>query len=111
MQMPQRTIHGFEVPPHHLGTPFSIGFLDCFLDLYERFVGWQNPGDREIAGLHDGVDAPAHAGGLRYGHGIDRKEADLLFDDLLLQLAWQTLPDLAALARGIEQEHSSWGSV
>ena len=64
----------------------------------------QDPGDREEARLHDGVDARAHAGALRQVVGVDREEADLLLDDLFLHLPRQVIPDLVGGERRVQQE-------
>ena len=54
----------------------------------------RTPEMREEAGLHDGVDAAAHARLAGHLVGVDHEEPEPLLDDLLLHLARQVVPDL-----------------
>ena len=52
----------------------AVGLFDRLLDVGDGLVPRQDAGDGEEAGLHDGVDAPAHAGALGDAVGIDDVE-------------------------------------
>jgi hypothetical protein len=60
--MGQCVIDGGEVAAYHLVPLLAVGLLDRFLDLGDGFLARQDAGDGKEAGLHDGVDPPAHAG-------------------------------------------------
>jgi hypothetical protein len=51
---------------HHFLALAAVGLLDGVFDLLDGFLARQHAGQGEEAGLHDRVDARAHAGGL--GH-------------------------------------------
>ena len=107
VQVRERLIDDLAVPAHDLGPALAVGLLDRLLDVVDRFVARQHAGDREEAGLHDGVDARAHAGALGEVVGVDGEEAELLLDDLLLHLARQLVPDLVGGERRIQQERGA----
>ena len=92
---------------HHRLALAAVGLADRLLDVVDRRLARQHAGDREEAGLQDGVGAPAEpdvAGDLR---GVDDEEAEPLVDDLLLHRARQAVPDLVRPARAVEQEHAA----
>jgi hypothetical protein len=78
----------------------TVGLFHGMLDRSNRFVLRQDAGDGEEAGLHDGVDAPPHAGFERDLIGVDDPEPDALGDHAAAAwppAGWPT-PDRAALA-------------
>ena len=68
-------VHGGEVPPHDLGALLAVGLLEALLDLRDGLVAGQHAGDGEEAGLHDRVDAAAHAGLPGHRVGVDGVDA------------------------------------
>ena len=76
--MSEGRVDGGEVLGDHGFAALAIGLLDGFLDLLDGFIAGQHAADGEEAGLHDGVDAGAHAGFAGYGVAIDDIELDLL---------------------------------
>ena len=76
VQVRERLIDHLAVAPHDLGPALAVGLLDRLLDVPDGFVAGQHAGDREEAGLHDRVDARAHAGPLRQVVGVDREKAE-----------------------------------
>ena len=61
----------------------------------------------EEAGLHDGVDAPTHAG--LFGHlvGVDGVHLELEVDDALLRLLGQPVPDLLGREGSVDKERAA----
>ena len=78
-------------------------FLICVDGLFAR----QDTADGKEAGLHDGVDAPAHAGLLGHFVGIDHVEAQFLVDDVRLHFARQVIPDFIRAVDAVEQEDAA----
>jgi hypothetical protein len=66
-------IDGGVVAVQQLLALLAVGLLHRLLDLRDGLVLRQDAGDGEEAGLHDGVDAPAHAGLLGDAVGVDTK--------------------------------------
>jgi hypothetical protein len=97
-------VDGLEVLLNDRFTAAAVGFLDGLLDLGDGLFAGQDAADGEEAGLHHGVDAGAHAGGLGDGVGVDGVELELLGDDLILDLAGEVVPDLIGLEGGVEEE-------
>jgi len=71
VQIRNRLIHCFEVLAYNGFTLATVGLLNGVFNLCQGFFGRQNTADREEAGLHDGVDAAAHASGFSHLIGID----------------------------------------
>ena len=105
VQMRECLIYGLKVPAYHVRSHLAVGLLDRLLDLGDRLLAQQYVRDRKIAGLHDRVDAAAHAGFLCHGVSIDGEEADSFLDHLLLQFARQALPHAVRPSRNIQQKH------
>ncbi len=104
VQMREGGVDRGEVALHDRIAALAVGFLDRRLDRADRGVLRQHPAHREEAGLHDGVDAPAHAGLARHLVCIDDVNAQLARDDLLLHLARQMIPNFIGRVRRVEQE-------
>ena len=100
----ERRVHGREVALQDLGSLLRVGLLDRLLDLRDRASRAAAPREREEAGLHDRVDAPLQAGLARDAVGVDDEEAQLLLDDLLLDLARQLVPDRLGAVRRVQEE-------
>ena len=111
MQVSECLVHNFAVSSHHFGSAFTVSFLDRFLDVRDGFIAWQDAGNAEEAGLHYGVNAPAHSDLLRQRISIDNKEANSLFDHLLLHLAWQSIPSCCGITGRIQQEDRTRSGV
>ena len=67
VQVGERLVHDLAVPAHDLRTALAVGLLDRLLDVRDRLVAGQDARDAEEAGLHDRVDARAHARALAPG--------------------------------------------
>ena len=87
VEMVERRVHRREVLLHDAFAALAVGLLDGVLDGRDGFVARQHAADGEEAGLHDGVDALAHAGLLGHFVAVDDVELQLLLDDLLLHRA------------------------
>src|ERR1044072_8745619 len=74
------------------------------LDVRDGLFARQDAGDAEEAGLHDGVDAPAHPDLLRQRISVDDEEADSLLYHLLLHLARQAIPSRVGIARSVQEK-------
>ena len=109
--MGEGLVHHLAVAAHHLRAALAVGLLDRLLDVRDRLLARQDAGDAEEAGLHDGVDAAAHPHLLGQRVGVDREEADLLLDHLLLQLAGQAIPDRVRGAGRVQQEDRARSGV
>ena len=92
---------------HHRFAALAVGLLDALLDLVDGLVARQHAADGEEAGLHDGVDAPAHAGASGHFVGVDDVEAQLLLDDRLLGFTRQVIPHLVRPVDAVEQEDAA----
>ena len=104
MKVSQGCIHGGEVLGNHRFAALAVGLLDGLLDLLDRLFARQHAADGEEAGLHDGVDARAHAGFARHRVAVDHVELDLLVQHLFLRAARQFVPDFGGRVRRVEQE-------
>ena len=83
----------------------------AFLILRDGLVVGQDVGQGEEAGLHDGVDALTHAGGLGHLAGVDGIDLQLLVDDVLLHRARQLVPQLFSREGGVQQEGGAGGGI
>ena len=78
VQVFQGLVNRLEVALHNGLAALAIGLFNGVFDLVNRLLLWQYTADGEEAGLHDGVDAPAHAGLLRHFVSIDHVKAQFL---------------------------------
>ena len=78
VQVVERGIHRGVVLLHDRFAALAVGLLDGVLDGGDGLFARQHAGDGEEAGLHDGVDAAAHAGDLGHLVAIDDVELQLL---------------------------------
>ena len=104
MQPRQGGVDGGEVTLQQPLTLAAIGLLHRLLDAGDGLVPLQDAGDGEKGGLHDGVDAPPHAGATGDAVGVDDVQAQPLVDDLALHAPWQFVPDPLRRGGGVEQE-------
>ena len=88
MQVIKRGIYGLEVELNNFSTLFGIGFLNGCFDIGNGLISRQYAGEGKEAGLHDGVDAPAHTRIAGNGRGINHIKSDLFFDNILLNRFW-----------------------
>src|SRR6185369_17591933 len=95
------------IPAHNLGSSLAVSLLDGLLDMSDGFVARQDAGNAEEAGLHDRVDAAAHAHLLRQRISIDGKETNALLDHLFLHLARQSVPNVAWVAGRVHEKDSA----
>ena len=104
MKVVQRCVHGSEISPQNRFTALAIRLFNRVLNLLDGLLAGQNAGQCEEAGLHDGVDPPAH---LRFaGHldGINNVELQLLVDDRVLHLPRDFVPDFLGPVRAVQQK-------
>ena len=104
VEVGQGLVHGVEVLLDDRITLLAVGLLDGLLDLGDGLLAGQHAGDGEEAGLHDGVDAHAHAGVLGHFVGIDDVELELLAGDGFLDFLGQGRPDGVLAVGGVQQE-------
>ncbi len=104
VQIRQRMIHSGEVLLHHGFAPLAIGFARWRFDGRDGLIARQCAAERKKAGLHHGVDAAAHP--VVFGHlvGVDRKKAEVFFDDLLLHRTRQAGPSTSRGRYGAVQQ-------
>jgi len=84
VQSRQRRVHGGAVFVHDGLAAFAVGLGDGFFDGRDRLLARQNATQREETGLHDGVNAAAHAVFVRHLEGVDDEETQLLSEDRFL---------------------------
>ena len=102
MQVSQSFVHCCEVLLHHAFAALAVSLLDGMLDGGDGFVGRQHTANREEAGLHDGVDAPTHAGIVAHPVTVYHVKLELLIDDLPLHGARQVVPDFVRPVDAVE---------
>ncbi len=91
----------------HLYDPIALGavsFLDRFLDLIDSFITGKNAGNRKEAGLHDRINALAHAAFASNLVGVDHVELHLPFDHRFLERTRQRIPHLVRRHVAVKQE-------
>ena len=76
-QICQRLIDGGKILVHHRLAALAISFADGILDRRDRLFPGQHIADGEETGLHDGIDAAAHACFARDLVGINHMEFQL----------------------------------
>ena len=104
VEMGEGCVDGGEVLGDNGFAALAVGLLDGLLDLLDGFIARQHAADGEEAGLHDGVDAGAHAGFAGYGVAIDDIELDLLAQHALLGALGELVPDFGGRVGRVEQE-------
>ena len=82
----------------------GIGFADGLFDLGNGLFAREHVGNGEEAGLHDRIDAPAHAGGLGHGVGVDDITFEFFGDDFPLDFDGKMIPDIVGAEGRVEQE-------
>ena len=102
--MLQRGVHGGKILLHDRFAALDIGLFDRALDRGDGFVAGQDAADGKETRLHDGVDAPAHAGLLGDFVSVNHVELEFLFDDLLLHRARQVIPHFFRAIDAVQQE-------
>lgn len=81
------------------------------LDVADGLICGNHAGQLEEAGLHDHVDAAAHARLAGHGECVDRVKLDILVQDLLLHAGGQRVPHLVRRMRAVHQEGGVVGGV
>src|SRR5208282_4610362 len=66
-----------------------------------------NCGDSKEAHLQNSVHAAAHAGVARHFVGVDHVKLRAFGNELLLNRAWEMVPNLILTERAVEQERSA----
>ena len=111
VQVGQGGIHSLDVLGHHFVTLLAVGLLDGLLDVADGFIGGNHAGQVEEAGLHDHVDAAAHAGSLGHLEGVDAVYLDVLVQNLLLHAGRQAVPHLVGFHGGVDEEGGAGSGV
>ena len=112
MQVDQGLIHGIKVLHDNCFTAFAVGLLDGFLDLLDGLIARQDAANGEETGLHDGVDAAAHAGLFSDLISIDHIEFEFLFNDIFLNFLRQLIPDFFWSIEAVQQEdRPGWANL
>src|SRR6202140_2587041 len=102
-QMRQGLVDRVKIPFEDGFTAVAISLFNSLLDGRDRVGGRQDAANGEEAGLHDGVDAAAHAGLAGYGVGINDENTQMFLDDLLLEFPGQVIPHFGGSKRRIQQ--------
>jgi len=100
----QRRVHGGEVLLDDHAPPLPVGLLDGRLDALDGLGLVEHAGQREEAGLQDGVDSRAEAGRAGRPLRVDDEEPEALVDDLPLGLHGQVIPHVLRPERAVQQE-------
>ena len=111
VQVFQRGVHGGDVLVHHFLPLLGVGLGDGFLDVADGFISGNHAGQLEEAGLHDHVDAAAHARFPGHGEGVNRVKLEVLVQNLLLHAGGQRVPQLVRGVRAVHQEGGAVGGV
>jgi len=89
----------------HDVLPFAaVRLVDRPLDMGDRVIQGQDVGEREEAGLQDGVDASAQSQFAGCQRRVDHVEFEFLVDDLLLHRARQAVEHLVRAIRRVKQK-------
>ena len=104
VEIGDRLVDRVVVHLHDLLAPLAVGLVDGLLDGGDGLFRRDDVREVEEAGLHDGVDAPAHAGLLGHLVGVDGVDLEAQLDDPLLGLVGQPVPDLLGREGRVDQE-------
>ena len=111
LQMSQGLVHGSKVLVHHLFAFLAVCLFNSALNLSDGFFTGQDAGYGKKTGLHNGIDAPPHAGFFGYLMGVDDIELELFVDDGLLDRPGQLAPGVRLAVGGVEQEGGTGGGA
>ena len=106
-QPTDRQVDGGEVAIDDSLAALRVRLLHEALDAGDRVGRGQHAGEVEETGLHDRVDAVAHANFFGNGERIDHPQIDRLVDELLLDVSGQLIPDLVRPIWRVEQDRRS----
>jgi len=81
--------------------------LDSGLDVADGFVGRNDVGQLEEAGLHDGRNVLRAADFERQLEGVDGVDLDVLLDDRFLHVAGEAFEDLVGRKLAVDQERAA----
>ena len=107
VKMREGLIYGGVISLNDCFAALAVSIRNGFLDRGDGLVARQHAADREEAGLHDGVDAAAHAGRARDGIAVDHEEAQFLLEDGFLHLPGNVLPDFVGAKGRVHQERGA----
>ena len=111
VQVFQRGVHGGDVFVHHFLALLGVGFGNGLLDVADGFIRGNHAGQLEEAGLHNHIDAAAHARFAGHGKSVNRVELDVLVQNLLLHAGGQRVPELVRRVRAVHQESGAVGGI
>ena len=80
----------------------AVGLGNGLFDPGDGLIRIHHVGQFEETDLHDGIDAPAHAGIPGHAVGIDGVEMYVLVDDLLLQSLRQFVPQFIGAVGAVQ---------
>jgi hypothetical protein len=101
VQVREGRVHGGVVARQHGAAALAVGLVDRVLDLVDRLVARQHAREGEEAGLHDRVDAPAHADVVGDLVAVDRPQLEAALAHDPLALDGQVVPELAGRVRAL----------
>src|SRR5574341_192752 len=104
-------VHRIEILLDDGLAALAVSLLDGVFDLGDGLLARQDAADGEEGGLHDGVDASAHAGLLGDIVTVDDVELELLLDDLSLNFGGQVIPDFIRAIKAVQQENAAGPGV
>ena len=107
VQVSQRRIYGGEVLVDQRLTFFHIGLFNGFLNRLDGFVAGQNARQREVAGLHNRIDAATHARLFGDFDSVDRIQFQVLLDNFFLNFDRQVVPNFFRFERSVQQKHGA----
>ena len=101
VHMSQRSINGFEVFLNNGIAFFAVGFLNRVFNFGNCLIFGQNVRNSEEAGLHDGVNALAHAGFAGNFNSVNGVEFQFFADDFFLNFNRQMIPNFFGAVRSV----------
>ncbi len=104
MQVVQRHVHGIPILLHDGFAAFAVSLFDGLFDGVNGLFAGQHAADGEEAGLHNRVDATAHACGSGDFDAVNDEKLDFLLDNMLLRCARQLVPDFLGPVNAVKQE-------
>ena len=100
-------VHGLKVLLDDGFAALAVSFLNALLDFINGFIARQYAGDGKEAGLHNRVDATAHAGFCSHFMRVDNIEAQFFGNNGLLNFPREMLPYFVVRVNAIQQENAA----
>ena len=107
MQIGESIIYRLYVLVNNVITFFAIRLPDGGLDFFYSFFTGKHTGYGKKAGLHNRVDALAHAARMGYFIGIYGIKLCLLVDQVLLNNFWEFAPEFRRRIGRVQKQGST----